>query len=139
MELGKHRGQWQKLCDTRVEDAEVLIRNGRHAGAYYLAGYAVECALKAKVASLMKEDYFPPKPEYVRKKLYTHSLENLLDVAELKKILEDKAKTDTLFADQWGTVKEWSEDSRYDTQDQKAAEDMLKAVHEVVECIRKYW
>ena len=31
----------------RFEDAEVLLRNRRTTGAIYLAGYAVECVLKA--------------------------------------------------------------------------------------------
>ena len=31
----------------RFEDAEVLLRNDRTTGALYLAGYAVECSLKA--------------------------------------------------------------------------------------------
>ncbi len=46
---------------------------------------------------------------------------------------------DAQFADQWETVKDWSEESRYDTQDRRAAGDMLKAAQGVVECIRKYW
>lgn len=31
----------------RFEDAQILLRNNRSTGALYLAGYAVECALKA--------------------------------------------------------------------------------------------
>jgi hypothetical protein len=41
MERGKRRDDWQKLCETRIEDAEVLLKNGRNDAAYYLAGYAV--------------------------------------------------------------------------------------------------
>lgn len=133
MERGIHRDEWRKLSDARIEDTEVLLRNERWDTAYYLAGYAVECALKERIVSLL-EGYFPPKQS-----LYVHSLQNHLDLAELKKTFEDTSKTDSLFADQWDTVKEWSEHSRYDTQDQKAAEDMLKAVRGVVECISKYW
>ncbi len=133
MERGKSRVELRKLSEDRMEDAEVLLKNGRYDAAYYLAGYAVECALKARIVSLL-EGYFPPKQS-----LYIHSLQNLLDLAELKKAFEDTSKTDSSFADQWDTVKEWSEHSRYDTQDQKAAEDMLKAVRGVVKCIKAYW
>jgi hypothetical protein len=60
MERGKHRDELQKLSDTRIEDAEVLRRNRRYDAAYYLAGYAVECALKARIVRVLK-DCFPPK------------------------------------------------------------------------------
>jgi hypothetical protein len=33
----------------RREDAENLLRNGRWAGAVYLGGYAIECALKSSI------------------------------------------------------------------------------------------
>ncbi|MGH9359971.1 MAG: HEPN domain-containing protein [Terriglobia bacterium] len=133
MERGKHRAEWRKLSNTRIEDGEVLLRNGRYDAAYYLAGYAVECALKARIVRLL-EGYFPPKQN-----LYIHSLEELLKAAELAEVLGDRARNDRSFARQWNTVKQWSEHSRYDTQDQKAAEDMLKAVRGVVECIKEYW
>ncbi len=35
----------------RREDAEVLHGSGRWAGATYLAGYAIECSLKALICS----------------------------------------------------------------------------------------
>lgn len=133
MERGKSRDEWQKLTDTRMDDAEALLKSGRYDGAYYLAGYAVECALKARLVRLL-EGYFPPKQS-----LYIHDLEKLLDAAELASIFEDLANANRLFEDQWDTVKEWSEMSRYNTQDQRAAEDMLAAVRGVVECIKQYW
>jgi hypothetical protein len=36
MERGKHRDEWRKLCEVRIQDAEVLLRNGRYDAAYYL-------------------------------------------------------------------------------------------------------
>ncbi len=41
------REQLEQLAELRLEDAEALIASGRWAAAYYLLGYAVECALKA--------------------------------------------------------------------------------------------
>lgn len=133
MEPLKHRDHWKKLSEIRIADAQVLLVNGRYDAAYYLTGYAVECALKARIIRLL-EGYFPPKQG-----LYTHDLDKLLDAADLKTIFEEKAKQDESFRAYWNTVKDWSEDSRYDTYDQKRAEDMLNAAHEVVACIRKYW
>lgn len=133
IERGKHRDEWQRLCRTRLQDAEVLVKSGRFDAAYYLMGYAVECALKARVVRLL-EGYFPP-----RQSLYTHDLERLLDAAGLKEIFKKKTEEDRVFRNQWETVKDWREESRYDTYDQKAANDMLTAVRGVVKCIQEYW
>jgi hypothetical protein len=42
-----NRAQLRQLAEDRVLDAACLLAGGRWAGAYYLAGYAVECGLKA--------------------------------------------------------------------------------------------
>ncbi len=42
----------QLLTEDRLKDAGVLLANGRYGAAYHLAGYAVECALKACFAKL---------------------------------------------------------------------------------------
>jgi HEPN domain-containing protein len=44
-----NRTDLQILAEDRLKDAEVLLANGRFGAAYYLAGYAVECGLKACV------------------------------------------------------------------------------------------
>lgn len=139
MERGKSQIEWQGLAQSRIEDAEILLRNERFSAAYYLAGYAVECALKARIASLIKEREFPPDPKYVRAKLYTHSLADLLVAAELAPVFESKSKQEPSFGNQWRTVNGWSERSRYDAYDPKTAEDMLESTHGVVECIKRYW
>jgi hypothetical protein len=42
-----NRVDFQNLATERLSDAEALIAGGRFDCAYYVAGYAVECALKA--------------------------------------------------------------------------------------------
>ncbi len=37
----------QKLAEIRLKDAQALLGRKRWFGAYYLSGYAIECALKA--------------------------------------------------------------------------------------------
>jgi HEPN domain-containing protein len=39
--------RFYRVAHQRFEDAEILLANNRTTGAMYLAGYAVECALKA--------------------------------------------------------------------------------------------
>jgi len=42
-----NRAELRQLAEDRILDAEHLLAAGRWSGAYYLAGYAVECGLKA--------------------------------------------------------------------------------------------
>src|SRR5687768_3524088 len=91
------RGQWRGQCVNRLElrqlaedriaDAAILLAAGRWAGAYYLAGYAIECGLKACIARLTNQDDFPRDREYVEE-CYTHHLEKLLKVAGFKPALD---------------------------------------------------
>jgi HEPN domain-containing protein len=54
-----NRTDFQKLSEIRVREAEVLFENGFYEGAYYLAGYAIECAFKACIAKQIREYDFP--------------------------------------------------------------------------------
>ncbi len=56
-----NRSSLQNLANERIKDAEALLMAGRWSGAYYLAGYAVECALKACFAKKTREYDFPQK------------------------------------------------------------------------------
>jgi HEPN domain-containing protein len=135
LERGKSREEWQQLCHVRIEDADALFRNGRYDAAYYLAGYAVECAFKARIVTLL-EGYFSPAAKYVRENLYIHSLVKLLESAELNIVLESEP-----IGTHWGIVKEWKETSRYDfpVQTRESSERMLESVRKVVDCIKQYW
>jgi HEPN domain-containing protein len=44
------RKDLQKLAAIRLKEAKLLLAANAPDGAYYLAGYAVECALKACIA-----------------------------------------------------------------------------------------
>lgn len=104
------RKDFQLLAELRVKEARVLLANGRELGAYYLCGYAVECALKACIAKTTKRSQFPPKPDTVRK-MYTHNLLDLAELAGLKNQLDRTANT--RLAANWAIVKDWTEQSRY--------------------------
>ena len=58
---GVNRQDLQSLARTRHAEAKALLRAGRSDGAYYLAGYAVECGLKACIAKATKRYDFPEK------------------------------------------------------------------------------
>jgi len=85
--IALYRKDFKALANLRVEEAGVLLANGKFHGAYYLAGYAVECALKACIAKRTKRFEFPAKPEHVHR-LYTHKLMELMKLADLETLLE---------------------------------------------------
>jgi hypothetical protein len=111
-ELPVTRHDFQRLADLRASEAGVLAHNRKQQGAYYLAGYAVECALKACIAKQTKRHEFPPKHDYVRE-VYTHDLNKLLRLAGLDKQLETDMKANAALASNWNVVKLWDEAKRY--------------------------
>jgi HEPN domain len=134
------RARFKKLAHTRLKDAEALLKLRRYSGAYYLAGYAVECALKACISKQTKLYSFPPKQDQVSK-IYTHKLEPLAELARFP--VERESKTDPKFALYWAVVKDWNEQTRYEVQRRVKAENLCTAVsdprHGVLQCIARYW
>ena len=88
------------------------MRAGHYAAAYYLIGYAVECALKACVAKQVKRYDFPDKR--LAGEAFTHDLEKLVKVAGLEPELQKDLKANSLLELNWAVVKDWSEGARYE-------------------------
>lgn len=109
-----YRRDFKALADLRANEAGVLARSGKQQGAYYLAGYAVECALKACIAKKTKRYEFPA-PREVIKNIYTHDLTALLKETGLDKQLDKDMVTNPRLAANWNTVKNWDEKARYAT------------------------
>jgi hypothetical protein len=106
-----NRTDLQKLADERIAEAKILIDAGRSSGAYYLAGYAVECGLKACIAKLTKADEFPDKN--FGAKCWVHDIEHLVDLAGLKPKRNADAGANANLDANWAIVRDWREDSRY--------------------------
>jgi len=66
-----NQNDFQQLAEVRIDEAAVLLAHGKYDGAYYLAGYAVECGLKACIAKLSNQFDFPPKPKFIND-YYSH-------------------------------------------------------------------
>jgi hypothetical protein len=109
-----YRRDFRTLAELRAEEAGVLLRSRRQLGAYYLAGYAVECGLKACIAKQRKKYQFPPKKSSVER-MYSHNLDALLDVAGLDVQLQKEIAANPDFAANWKTVRNWTAESRYKT------------------------
>lgn len=77
------REDFQKLAILRLKEAKILYDNGCYAGAYYLAGYSIECALKACIAKETKKYQFPPDKSFVSK-CYSHKFVDLLSSTSME-------------------------------------------------------
>lgn len=136
-----NKNDLKALARTRLQEAKSLLSLGHYSGAYYLAGYVVECALKACIAKETKRHDFPDKNKVNAS--WTHQLTRLVDTAGLSGSLDAESKSDAKFAWCWGVVKEWTEESRYITVSEKQAGDLLTAIadrrHGVLRWLRRYW
>src|SRR5690348_15640796 len=102
------RRDFQKLALARVADAKVLLAAGRYDAAYYLAGLAVEYALKARIARATVRYEFPDRRTAER--AFTHDLGKLLDLAKLKRELEQAPLS---VQENWNVVSIWNVEVRY--------------------------
>jgi HEPN domain-containing protein len=138
---GVNRADFQKLANDRIADAKALLAAKRWAAAYYLAGYAVECALKACIAKLMKAEEFPDKS--FADKCWTHNLIQLLGLAGLKDDFDAAKQADPELSGNWVTVKDWDESSRYLRSLKREAEELVAAItdktHGVLSWIKLRW
>lgn len=104
------------IADSRIEEATLLSENGFYDSAFYIAGYALELQLKAKICEHFDlPDFYSqyvPKTD-LSKTFLIHNLERLFLLSGLhaKFMAERIANTD--FDNHWGNVKEWTEKSRY--------------------------
>jgi len=129
------------IAQMRLREAEVLLANGEPSGAYYLAGYAVECAFKAVITRSFAPYEMPPKKRVADS--YIHDLTRLAEIAGLNGALDAQMAADASFAAGWGVAKDWSEASRYEQLPQRLAADMVAAVADptsgVLAWISRFW
>jgi HEPN domain-containing protein len=136
------RKDFQDLAEERIHDAEALLAAGRYSAARYLAGLAVECALKARIAAQTKEHEFPDKERANR--VFTHSLDELLKLAELKTEMDDQTAADPAFAANWIRIKGWKIEWRYEAPVSRAdatefVESVADATDGIMPWLRKRW
>src|SRR2546423_1252608 len=104
------RLEWQQLAERWLVEAKLLLDGHRWSAAYYVAGYAVECGLKACVLARVSAE-----PEVIfddRKfsdKCWTHNVAELLRLANLEGELTTDADVNLAFGKNWVVVKDWKE------------------------------
>lgn len=108
-----------KASKHRREDAQTLHDGGRWRGAMYVAGYAVECLLKAKLMKQYGCHHLNDLEDELRRRglmseqatVYTHQLEHLLEWTQTIDRLRLSARLWRTF----NLVNRWLPAWRYDT------------------------
>lgn len=135
-----NRIDFQEIAEHRLRESKALLDAGFPDGAYYLAGYAVECALKACIAKRTHEHDFPEKESI---QYYSHDLEKLLGFAKLKSEFELALRVDPAMDANWIIVKDWSETSRYERKTVADANGLLQAIEDqkggLLPWVQKHW
>ena len=136
------KAEFQELAADRLVEAKALLDLGKWDGAYYLAGYAVELALKACIIKmLMTTDAFPDKE--FSKNCYTHGVEKLVGLAKLEGPRKSAMDVDAELKSNWGLARDWSEQKRYHRIAKNEAEALYIAIadaaHGVFSWIKIQW
>jgi HEPN domain-containing protein len=116
----------QQLAELRLAEAKILARERQFSGAYYVAGCAIECAIKARIAAQFRENEIPDKTLVNR--IYTHDLVELLRLAGLEAELDIARKNDTALNQRWSIVQNWNEQARYSLWTEEQAADIIDAI-----------
>jgi len=136
------KAEFQEMAEQRQEEAKTLLDQGRWNGAYYLAGYAVELALKACIIkTLLATDAFSDKE--FSKNCYTHAVVKLVGLAKLEGARKTAMDADPDLLANWALARDWSEEKRYHRIDRAEAEALYTAIadgaHGVFPWIKTQW
>jgi hypothetical protein len=138
------RLEWQQLAERWLLDAKHLLDGHRWSAAYYLAGYAVECGLKACVlvrVAASPEVIFEDKK--FSEKCWTHGVLELVKMANLEAARMADSAANPALGKNWLVANDWSEKDRYKTISYQRAKKLFDAltdnVNGVMQWIRARW
>lgn len=142
-----NQAELQKMATERILDAEALLKAGRWAYAYYVAGYAVECALKSCVLAQMIYTGGVFQRKKFAEECFTHDFGELLDLAGLRNALNAQlaasAGAGAAFGVYWGRAAQCKETRRYEDRTQAEAERLYEAITHnpdgVLRWVQNYW
>lgn len=131
------------MANERILDAGALRAAGRWAYAYYVAGYAVECALKSCILAQMINTGGVFTSKKFAEECFTHDFGTLVKLAGLTPMLNAELATNAAFVGFWGTAILWKETSRYEQKTQPEADALYLAITDnpngVMRWIQNYW
>ena len=110
---------------------------------YFGLCHRVRFDLKACIARKTNQDDLPPRDAA---RYYVHDIPKLLDSVGLSSAFEQEAGQDAIFRANWATVKDWTEETRYQGRGPRQAEEILTALtaindpqHGVLQWLRRDW
>lgn len=124
----------RKIARARLDDSLALLAAGRHQGAAYLCGYAVELALKARICRTLRWQGYPATKKDFEgfQSFKTHDLDVLLRLSGRESQVKLRH-----FAE-WSEVVQWSPESRYQpvgSITQSEAQSLVAAARAVVKSL----
>lgn len=132
----------QDLADLRIREATGLVNIGFPDAAFYLAGYAAELYLKAKICENLKlpnfYNQYASKSD-LSKAFLTHNLERLILLSGLLLELQVEKKTNISFRLDWRRLQAWSANKVYELEGSRTlvdAIDFINAVKNLKEWIK---
>lgn len=138
------KAEWQQLAERWIGDAKALLDARRWSAAHYVAGYAVECGLKAcVVARIATEPEVVFKDRKFSEPCWTHKIPELVELVGLKVVLDADEKANAVLRKNWLVAKDWRETSRYETTSHQKAKKLYDALTDstngVMPWIRRHW
>ena len=147
------RSDFHTLTRQRLDESNALLPLNFPDAAFYLAGYSIECALKAAVCrTLDQNDFYGPdrgnkSTRYVQDRVLrefkTHNYSDLLVLSGLSAKLNTARQTDPKIEAAWFFIEgmNWSEQSRYQLGTKSAINvyNFVQAVETIVIWISNFW
>jgi hypothetical protein len=99
----------EEIAATRLLDGKVLHGAQRHDGAFYIAGYAIELKLKARICKTLQWQGFPE----TNKEFERFSSFRVHDLAVLLKLSGRERMVMTHYVAEWSAVVAWKPQARY--------------------------
>lgn len=124
--MATERTLFRQLAETRLREAKLLFQHREFSGAYYLAGYTFECALKAIIAGQFRANEIPDRR--LVNDIYSHELPRLLGLAGLEAQLNTACQADSELERRWSIIKNWNEQARYRAWSEEQASAMIDAI-----------
>ncbi|MGE0046433.1 MAG: DNA-binding protein [Hyphomonadaceae bacterium] len=136
------RIDFQSMAQAKFDDASLLLKNGRHSNAFYLAGYAIELGLKAAICRQILAECLPDRKLIEDVYRQGHKLQVLVGLAGLTEEL-NKAEANAVFQAHWSIVSQWSESARYEMIDAVKALELVTAIGDakdgVLRWLKQHW
>jgi HEPN domain-containing protein len=117
------------IARARLRDAQALLAAKRFDAAWYLSGYAIELALKARICRTLKWPGFPDSAREFDglQSLKTHDLKMLLQLSGIEKQVTVKCPRE------WALVLDWNPEKRYRANRSSTPQQTT----EMIECVER--